>query len=198
MAGERPNEVSARRRGRQTRGRRAECQIGAADFSSAARFGILHRKHRGSEGSHPTVQSTMMETMRSRSFRIFLLASLCLLLVMPVLAQEQEKSEPEAKKEESDTARLHVKVTGGEGKKPVEGASVYVRFFEERRLAKDKRREMNLKTAPDGEVRVPPVPKGKILIQIVAPGWRTYGKWYDIEKDQETIEIHLERPRRWY
>jgi hypothetical protein len=142
----------------------------------------------------------MMESMelRRRPIRILLLAGLCLFLALPAAAQAQEKSEPEEKKEESETARLHVKVTGGEGKKPVEGASVYVRFFEERRLAKDKRREMNLKTAPDGEVRVPPVPKGKILIQIVAPGWRTFGKWYDITKDEETIEIHLERPRRWY
>ena len=147
------------------------------------------------------MKSAVIETfMEKRRYplRILLLAGLCLLLVLPVMAQEQEKSEPETKKEESDTARLTVKVTGGEDKKPVEGASVYVRFFEERRLAKDKRREMNLKTAPDGEVRVPPVPKGKILIQIVAPGWRTYGKWYDISKDEMTIEIHLERPRRWY
>ncbi|HXV73735.1 MAG TPA: carboxypeptidase-like regulatory domain-containing protein [Sphingomonadales bacterium] len=141
---------------------------------------------------------SMMETMRRYRFPTFLLAGLCLLFVAPVVAQEPEKSEPEAKKEESDTARLHVKVTGGENKKPVEGASVYVRFFEERKLARDKRREMNLKTAPDGEVRIPPVPKGKVMIQIVAPGWRTFGKWYDIEKNEETIEIHLERPRRWY
>jgi hypothetical protein len=42
------------------------------------------------------------------------------------------------------------------------------------------------------------VPQGKILIQVIAKGLHTYGKWYDIEKDQDTIEIKLDPAPRWY
>ena len=30
-----------------------------------------------------------------------------------------------------------------------------------------------------------------ILIQIVAPGWKTYGQRFDIEQAEQTIPIHL-------
>jgi hypothetical protein len=57
---------------------------------------------------------------------------------------------------------------------------------------------MNFKTNQDGSVKVPEVRIGKILIQIVVPGWKTYGKWYVIEKEEETIQIKLEKPPHWY
>jgi hypothetical protein len=39
---------------------------------------------------------------------------------------------------------------------------------------------------------------GKVLIQVIAPGWHTFGEWYDIAKDGQVVEIHLEKPPRWY
>ena len=65
-------------------------------------------------------------------------------------------------------------------------------------LHKDKLAEMSFKTNEDGSVKVPAVPQGKILIQVIAKGLHTYGKWYDIEKDQDTIAIKLEPAPRWY
>jgi hypothetical protein len=46
--------------------------------------------------------------------------------------------------------------------------------------------------------RAPDIPQGKVLIQIVAPGWKTFGQYYDVDSDQQTIHIALERPPRWY
>jgi hypothetical protein len=33
---------------------------------------------------------------------------------------------------------------------------------------------------------------------VIAKGLHTYGKWYDVETDQDTIEIKLEAPTHWY
>ena len=83
--------------------------------------------------------------------------------------------------------------------KPVGNASVYVRFNQTGGfLHKDKLAELSFKTNEDGSVKVPAVPQGKILIQVIAKGLHTFGKWYDIEKDQDTIEIKLEDATHWY
>ena len=83
--------------------------------------------------------------------------------------------------------------------KPVGNASVYLRFNEAGGfLHKDKLAELSFKTNEDGTVKVPPVPIGKILIQVVAKGLHTYGKWYDIGKNPDTIEIKLEKTPHWY
>ena len=105
-------------------------------------------------------------------------------------------------KEKTDSAakdsRLTIIVTGGEDKKPVDSASVYVKFVEERKYAKDKKIEMNLKTNVSGVCHVPVLPPGKFLIQVVAPGWKTFGEYYDIGQTEQTIHIELVRPPKWY
>jgi hypothetical protein len=102
------------------------------------------------------------------------------------------------KNSEPATTRLRIEVTGPSGK-PVGNASVYVRFNQTTGvLHKDKLAEMNLKTNEDGTVKAPEIPQGKILIQVVAKGLHTYGKWYDIEKAEETVQIKLEQPPHWY
>lgn len=98
----------------------------------------------------------------------------------------------------SGTTRLKIFVTNPEDK-PVGNASVYVRFNQPGGfLHKDKLAELSFKTNEDGTVKVPAVPQGKILIQVIAKGLHTFGKWYDIETDHDTIAIKLEAATRWY
>lgn len=108
---------------------------------------------------------------------------------------------PSAKDDKSApprTTRLRINVTNSEDK-PVGNASVYVRFNEAGGfLHKDKLAELSFKTNEDGSVKVPAIPAGKILIQVIAKGLHTYGKWYDIEDETATIEIKLEPPPHWY
>src|ERR1700722_2104398 len=100
--------------------------------------------------------------------------------------------------DDPNTTRLKIVVTNSDDK-PVGNASVYVRFNEAGGfLHKDKLSELSFKTNEDGTVKVPPVPIGKVLIQVIAKGLHTYGKWYDIGKDPDTIEIKLEKPPHWY
>jgi hypothetical protein len=96
------------------------------------------------------------------------------------------------------TTKLRILVTGNTDK-PVANASVYVRYnVSGGLLHHDKLTEMDLKTNQDGSVKVPEIPQGKIMIQVVAPGWHTYGKWYDVDKSEQVISIKLEPPPHWY
>lgn len=109
----------------------------------------------------------------------------------PSETQDSKTSDP-------DTTKLKIIVINSDDK-PAGNASVYLRFNQAGGfLHKDKLAEMSFKTNEDGSVKVPNVPIGKVLIQVVGKGLHTYGKWYDITKDQEPIEIKLERLTHWY
>ena len=95
-------------------------------------------------------------------------------------------------------SRLTIEVTGGEKAVPVENASVYVKYVEEHAIKKDKKVELNVKTNRDGVAHVAEAPLGRALVQIIADGWKTYGRWYDITDPHQVIKIRLERPPKWY
>jgi hypothetical protein len=127
------------------------------------------------------------------------LGAATLLLVASVIAQPQSKDEKDKKSSEDLTTKVRLVVTAGEANKPVGNASVYIRYPREGGLLhRSKDVEMNFKTNLDGRVKVPDLPRRKILIQVVAEGWKTFGKWYELDKDEETIEIKLEKPPHWY
>jgi cytoskeletal protein RodZ len=120
----------------------------------------------------------------------------------PNSASSPDQSETKAQKDQNSseprTTKLRIRVTTKDDK-PVANASVYVRFYESGGfLRRDKLAELDLKTNQDGSVKVPEIPQGKILIQVIAKGWHTFGKWFDVQKDEETIAIKLEPPPRWY
>jgi hypothetical protein len=129
---------------------------------------------------------------------IVMLSSVALLFPLPVRGQDKN-SDPKGKPGgSSNTVHLTIVVTGGEDKKPVDSASVYVKFVHERMLAKDKKIEMNLKTNLSGVCHVPEIPRGKFLVQVIAPGWKTFGEYFEAEQAEQTINIALVRPPKWY
>lgn len=112
--------------------------------------------------------------------------------------QSSTKAQIDEKSSEPRTTKLRIRVTT-KNDKPVANASVYVRYYTSGGfLRKDKLAELDFKTNQDGSVKVPEIPQGKILIQVIAKGWHTYGKWFDVEKDEESIAIQLEPPPHWY
>lgn len=99
-----------------------------------------------------------------------------------------------------DTTKITVKVTSLGGK-PVDRASVVVKFVEGRSIIKLGKKIMThweLRTNQDGIARVPSLPQGKIQIQIIAKGFQTYGNVYDINQDEQTVEIKLNPPQPQY
>ena len=134
----------------------------------------------------------MLNRIRLRASLALLLAVFCLPTHGAALAAQSEKP-PGAPEKRNGTTRLRIEVTGGDANKPVAEASVYLRF------PKDKKTELDLKTNQEGVARSPEIPQGKVLIQIVAPGWKTYGEYHDVSESEKTIQIHLVRPTtRWY
>jgi hypothetical protein len=114
-------------------------------------------------------------------------------------AQDTPAPAPKTQTPRPDAAsRLTIEVTGGDNNVPVENASVYVKYIEERKLLKDKKLELNVKTNREGIAHVTGAKPGRVLIQIVADGWKTYGHWFDVADPKQTIKVHLERPPKWY
>ena len=116
----------------------------------------------------------------------------------PAPAQSSKDKPSDDTAADNSTTKVRLRVTNNQDK-PVPNASVYVRFNESGGLFhKDHLAEMNFKTNDDGSVKIPEVPIGRVLIQIVAKGYHTYGKWYDITKDPDVISIKLDPPPHWY
>jgi hypothetical protein len=113
-------------------------------------------------------------------------------------SSSDKKPDKSDKSSEPATVKLQIHVSTKDDK-PISEASVYVRFNESGGfLHHDKLAELDLKTNQEGTAKVPAIPQGKIMIQVIAPGWHTYGQWYDINQSEQVIEIKLERPPRWY
>lgn len=138
--------------------------------------------------------------MAPRSAKLILRACAILVLLCAVAAHSQDKdADTGARAADAKDARpLAIVVTGGEEKKPIDSASVYIRFVEGHKLGKDKKVEMNLKTNQAGICHIPVVPPGKFLIQVIAEGWKTYGEYYEPSDTNQAINITLVRPPKWY
>ncbi len=129
----------------------------------------------------------------------FLSASL--IFVGQNAAQNPPASSPESKASTTKPdpqSRITIEVTGGENETPVENASVYFKYVEEHKIKKNKTMEMNVKTNREGVAHVPDAPLGRVLIQVIAEGWKSYGRWFDITDPKQTIKVHLDRPPKWY
>jgi hypothetical protein len=136
-----------------------------------------------------------------RNFTRCLSFGAVLLAAQFVFAQDSPPPAPSEKIPPIKTdvlSRITIEVTGGEKDTPVENASVYVKYVEEHKLRKDKKLELNVKTNRDGVAHVPNAPLGRVLIQVIAPGWKPHGRWYDIADTKQVFKIRLERPPKWY
>ena len=112
---------------------------------------------------------------------------LLLALSLPVLAD--------------DLTHLQIHVTNERGK-PVDRASVIVKFVSGRPLKtlglRKARLSWELKSSQEGMAKIPGIPKGKILIQINAKNYQTFGDTYDIDEDERVVEIVLKEPQTQY
>jgi len=100
-----------------------------------------------------------------------------------------------------DETRIQIHVTNQRGK-PVDRASVIVKFVSGRPLKtlglKKARLSWELKSSQEGMAKIPSIPKGKILIQIIAKNYQTFGETYDIDEDDRTVDIVLKDPQEQY
>jgi hypothetical protein len=96
-----------------------------------------------------------------------------------------------------DKTRIQVLVKNLDGK-PVDRASVIIRFVKGRSVAKLGKKVMTsweTRTNQEGLAKVPEMPQGTVLVQVIAKGYQTFGQQYDVADDDKTIEIKLNPPQ---
>jgi hypothetical protein len=93
------------------------------------------------------------------------------------------------------TAKIEVTILKDVNGKPIENAAV---IFHPMVGEKDAG-NMELKTNEDGKLIIDVLPIGDtVRLQVIAPGFRTYGEDYKIEKADMAIEIRMKRPGEQY
>jgi 5-hydroxyisourate hydrolase-like protein (transthyretin family) len=99
----------------------------------------------------------------------------------------------------AEPTKLTVHVVSASNGKPIDRASVIVRFKEGLGVNLKKiQTTWETKTNQEGEVMLPSMPQGKILIQIIAANYQTFGNLFVTDKPEQTIEIKLNAPQQQY
>ena len=97
--------------------------------------------------------------------------------------------------------KIRVEVRKAVNDKPVDRASVVVRFVEGRSVVKLGKKIMTsyqMRTNQDGVATMPPIPQGKIQIQVIAKGMQTFGQIIEIGEEEKTVEVKLSDPQPQY
>lgn len=96
--------------------------------------------------------------------------------------------------------KLRIEVRDHRGK-PVQRAAVIVRFVEGRsvkKLGKKTAHRWELKTNQEGVANMPRLPQGKILVQVIAEKFQTFGEEFEVYEEEKTLEIELNPPQPQY
>ena len=118
-------------------------------------------------------------------------ALVCLLPVLvftsAALAGKKKTPAPELQ-----TASLNMTVIRNSSGKPVKNAEVVIHLIDNH--GKAKQEGMELKTHDDGKAEATGIPYGKVRIQVIAPGFRTYGEDFSIDQPTHEFTIKLQKP----
>ena len=93
-------------------------------------------------------------------------------------------------------ATLNFLVVRADSGKPIRNASIVMHP-----VAKDGRQKhagYELKTDPEGKASFDGAPFGKLRVQVLVPGFQTYGEDYEINRPTQEITIKLKRPQGQY
>ena len=92
------------------------------------------------------------------------------------------------------TLRIEVKTLSDA---PVDHASVRVKYVYGRhaKVFKQVVTSYEMRTNQDGVVKIPPIPQGKILVQVMAKGYQTFGQTYEVNETEKTVEVKLNPPQ---
>lgn len=80
--------------------------------------------------------------------------------------------------------------------KPIRSASVVLHPVDGR--GKQKNNGFEVKTNENGETSFNGVPYGKVRVQVLMPGFQTFGEDYEISRPEQQITIRLKRPQKQY
>lgn len=112
-----------------------------------------------------------------------------------VVAVAAEASDKKSQYSEPVAALSFVVVRDYNGK-PVRNAGVVMHSVGKH--DKQERGGLELKTDADGKASFDGVPYGKLRVQVLAPGFQTFGEDYEINQPTMEITIKLKRPQGEY
>ena len=93
-------------------------------------------------------------------------------------------------------AKLDFLVIKDDNGKPVRNAGVVMHPVT--KSGKQSRGGYELKTDPEGKASFDGVPYGPLRVQVLAPGFQTFGDDYEIDKPEMQITVKLKRPQKQY
>jgi hypothetical protein len=96
--------------------------------------------------------------------------------------------------------RLTVQVNAVDTGKPIDRASVIVRFRHGLNPVKMKKIITNweTKTSQMGSVTIPEIPMGEVTIQVIAQHYQTFGDVFELTMAEQTVAIKLNPPQSQY
>jgi hypothetical protein len=100
----------------------------------------------------------------------------------------------------ADLTKLQIVVTNEAGK-PIDQAEVIVKFVQGRSAAKfgaKIRKSWEVRSSQEGIAKIPSIPQGKILVQVNAKNYQTFGQTFDVQEEERTIEVRLKPPQQQY
>ena len=109
-----------------------------------------------------------------------------LLLSLPGFAG-QKNPPPDQK-----TAFVGLTVVRDSNGKPVKNAEVVLHLINTH--GKQMQEGLELKTHDDGKAEATGIPYGKVRIQVIAPGFKTYGEDVNIDQPNVALTIKMQKP----
>ena len=123
-----------------------------------------------------------------RRVSVVMAAVIVLGVAMIGLAQAQDDEGPM-----SDLRFVVVRDYNG---KPVRNAAVVLHPVNQK--GKQARGGLELKTDNDGRTNIDGIPYGPLRVQVLAPGFQTFGEDYQIKKPEMVITVKFKRPGGQY
>jgi protocatechuate 3,4-dioxygenase beta subunit len=119
-----------------------------------------------------------------------LVALLCLLFVPASLVGGDKK------KDSGQASSLKFAVLKDDNGKPVRNAAVILHPVGGD--GKQSKGGFELKTNAEGKTETDGIPYGKLRVQVIAPGFQTFGQDYTINQPEHEMVIRLKRPQGQY
>lgn len=108
------------------------------------------------------------------------------LLIPALLFSSDKKSAPE------QASNLRFTVLKDDNNKPIRNASVVLHPVGKN--GQQSKGGFQLKTDNEGKTESEGIPYGPLRIQVLAPGFQTFGEDYNINQPEMNIEIRMKRP----
>jgi hypothetical protein len=132
---------------------------------------------------------TRMDDVKSFSIVSALIIVVGVGMIGPARAQK-------AQDDEGPMSQLRFVVLKDYNGKPVRNAAVVLHPVT--RKGKQAMGGLELKTDNDGRTNIDGIPYGPLRVQVLAPGFQTFGEDYQIDKPEMQITVKMKRPAGQY